>query len=255
MTPFYATVARFYDAENRDKTDDLALYSQLAAEYGDPIIDIGCGTGRVMFHLAEAGYEIHGIDNEGAMLDRARQRLAEKSHLQDKLTFYQGDVLQYDIPHRFKLVLVPYNGLMHFHEQDTQIALLCRLRALTDEGGLLVIDLPNAGEAFATEDSDALTLERTFVDPETGHLILLQSTNYIDRITQMMRVTWLYDEVTADGTVKRTYVPHLLRYYFYPELCLLLGQTGFTVETVYGHPDGSPFEDGCERMIVLARPV
>ena len=75
MSAFYSTVARFYDAENRDKTDDLALYSRLAAECEGGILDVGCGTGRVLIHLAgEAGYRVCGIDNDSRMLARLLER-------------------------------------------------------------------------------------------------------------------------------------------------------------------------------------
>jgi SAM-dependent methyltransferase len=255
MPGFYGTVARFYDAEHLDKTDDLQLFCQLAGDYGGPILDVGCGTGRVMFHLAQEGHDVHGIDNERAMLDYARQKAQAMSHLNDRLTFHYGDVLRYDLEARFKLVLLPYNALMHFHEQDVQLALLHRLREWIDDDGLLVLDLPNAGETFATEDSDSVILERTFIEPETGHLVMQQSVSQLDRVTQMLQVTWIYDEITGDGTVRRTYAPHRLRYFFYPELRLLLLHTGFEVQAVYGDTDRNPFEDGCERMIVLARPV
>jgi SAM-dependent methyltransferase len=255
MPGFYATIARFYDAENADKTDDLAFYSELAAEYGDPILDVGCGTGRVMLHLAQEGYRVHGIDNEAAMLDRAKLKLDTAPHiLRDRLTFYLGDVLTHDLEERFKLVLVPYNGLMHFHKQETQLALLIRLRRWTLPDGLLVLDLPNAGETFASQDTEAFTLERMFIEPDTGHLVMQQAVSVLDRAEQLMRVTWIYDEITGDGAVKRTIAPILFRYYFYPEVQLLLSHTGFEVQSLYGDVDGSPFEDGCPRMIVLAKP-
>jgi SAM-dependent methyltransferase len=255
MPGFYATIARFYDAENADKTDDLSFYSDLAGDYGDPILDIGCGTGRVVIHLAQAGHRVHGIDNEAAMLDRAKRKLDVLPQARDRLTLHHGDVLTYELEGTFKLVLLTYNALMHFHKQETQLVLLNRLRQWTDPEGLLVLDLPNAGETFATQDTEAITLERTFIEPESGHLVMQQAVSVLDRTEQLMRVTWIYDEITGDGIVKRTIAPILFRYYFYPELLLLLRASGFEAQEVYGDVDGSPFEDGAPRMIVLARPT
>ncbi|MBC7811261.1 MAG: class I SAM-dependent methyltransferase, partial [Burkholderiales bacterium] len=226
-----------------------------AEEYGGPIFEVGCGSGRVMLHLAQEGYDVHGIDNEASMLERGRRRVSGFPHLRERLTFLHGDVLTYDLKGSYKLTLLSYNSLMHFHEQETQIALLKRLRALTDAEGLLAIDLPNAGEAFATQDSDAIALERTFIEPETGHLVMQQAYSTLDRVEQLMHVTWVYDEITGDGVVQRTLAPIIMRYYFYSELCLLLAAAGFKVEEVYGDPDHGPFEDGCPRMIVLAKPL
>ncbi len=256
MLGYYTAVSRFYDMEHAGKTNDLAMYTRLAGEHGVPILDVGCGTGRVMLHLVQEGYEVHGIDKEPAMLDRFERKITTlPRHLRDKLHFQQGDVLTYDFDQRFKLTLLTYNALMHFHEQDTQLALLRRLRACTLDNGLLVIDLPNAGESFGAQETDALIVEQTFIDPETGHLVMLQSNSYVDRVTQMLRADWIYDEITGDGTLKRTFTRHLLRYYFYPEIRLLLMQSGFEAVAVYGDEEEAPFEDGCERMIVYARPV
>lgn len=255
MPGFYATIARYYDAEHTDQTEDIPFYSALAEEYGGPIMDIGCGTGRVMIPLALEGYEMHGIDNEEAMLHIAEAQRDANPRLRDKLTFYHGDVFTYPLQKQFKLVLVPYNGLMHFHEQALQLALLRRLRSWTMDDGLLVLDLPNAGDVFASQDSEAVILERTFLEPETGHLVMQQSVSTLDRVAQLMHVTWIYDEVSADGTVKRTVAPIVWYYYFFSELKLLLAAAGYEVEAVYGDLDYGPFVDGCPRMVVLAKPV
>jgi len=251
---FYHTIARYYDAENTDKTDDIPMYLELAQEYGGPLIDIGCGTGRVMIPLAQQGYTVHGIDSEKAMLDIAERRAADSPALQQRMVLHHGDVATYTLDQRFKLTLVPYNGLMHFHDQETQLQVLKQLRKWTMDDGLLVLDLPNAGEMFATQESDALMLERTFLEAETGHMVMQQSHSYLDRVTQLLRVNWVYDEIDDEGTVKRTVAPLVLYYYFFSELRLLLQHTGFDVDAVYGGTDYSPYEDGCERMIVIARP-
>jgi SAM-dependent methyltransferase len=250
---FYTTVARYYDAEHVDKTDDLIMYSSLAEQYGGPIFEFGCGTGRVMLHLAQEGYTIHGIDLEAAMLDRAKLKAETLPHLSDKMKFFQGDILKYKSDQQYKMVLVTYNGLLHFHTQEQQLELLGRLGALVDDDGVLVLDMPNPGDSFGAQETDALILDKTFLDPESGHLLMQYSVSQLDRTEQLLHVTWIYDEVDGDGMVHRTLAPVTWRYVFYAELRLLLALTGFEVSDVYGSTDFDAYEDGCERMIVVAK--
>jgi SAM-dependent methyltransferase len=252
---FYDTVARYYDAENADKTDDIALYRDLTEDYPGAILDVGCGTGRVVLPLARDGHTVHGIDNNAAMLARAHKRIAMQPQAYPHLTLQQGDILKDELPPtKYSMVLLSYNMLMHFHEQPKQIALLERMREVIKMDGVLVLDLPNPADTFATPDSDAITLERTFIDPETGHMVMQQAVSALDRTTQLMRVHWIYDAIDGEGAVHRTVAPTLFRYYFPYEVQLLLRLTGFGIDQILGDADGSPFEDGCPRMIVLATP-
>lgn len=251
---FYETVARYYDAENAAMIEDLPLHSELLDEYGEPLLDVGCGTGRVMLALAREGYRVVGVDYAGAMLDRGRRRVARmREDTAARVSFVHGDVLLADIPGGpFNVISVPYNGFMHFQTQATQIAALRRFRELLAPEGVLLLDLPNAGETFGTQDDGALVLERTFIEPESGNLVMQQSVSTLDRVTQQMRVNWIYDEVYPDGTVHRTLAPLVLRYIFPGEMDLLLAATGFQSVTTYGDYEQSPFENGSPRMIVLA---
>lgn len=253
MSSFYATIARYYDSEHADKTEDLILYSELAEQFGAPILIVGSGTGRLMLHLAQEGYPVHGIEIEPAMLDRARAKRDALPHLHDLLTFHQGDALKIALDGKFKLAVIPYNTLMHFHEPAAQRTLLKRLREWVQPGGALVIDLPNAGEAFAAPDTEAVTLERTFLEEETGHLVMQQSVSRIDRAEQLMDVTWIYDEIGDEGELTRTVVPVLIRYFFLAEIRLLLEVCGFEIVDVFGDFDRSPFEDGAPRMVIVAK--
>jgi SAM-dependent methyltransferase len=252
---FYSSIARFYDAENADKTDDIDFYLELSDEYPGAILEIGVGSGRVALPLAERGLVVDGIDNNKPMLERARARIAANPEVYTTLTLQEGDALAAAFPKSgYSMILLSYNMLMHFHQQEKQIALLTRLRDMIADGGILVIDLPNAGEPYAGTDSDAITLERTFIEPESGHMVMQQSVSALDRTTQFMRVLWIYDEITGDGALKRHTAPIVFRYYFPYEVQLLLRLAGFRLDQMLGDMDGSPFEDGCPRMIVLAIP-
>ncbi|MEP0764548.1 MAG: class I SAM-dependent methyltransferase [Chloroflexota bacterium] len=255
MTPnesFYEPIARFYDAENAEMTEDLALYSALLAEHGGPLLDAGCGTGRVMLHLAAEGARVVGIDRSPAMLERSRRKLASQPHLKRRVTLVEGDVLDATLPGPFKLILMTYNGFLQFTTQAGQLAALRRFAALLADDGLLVLDLPNAGEAFAAQDDGALVLERTFTEPESGHLVMQQSVSALDRVTQRLHITWIYDEILDDGTVQRTLAPLVLRYILPGEMDLMLAAAGLRRVQYFGEYDQEPFVDGCSRMIVLA---
>lgn len=250
---FYSLLARYYDSEHDDKTDDLLLYSETADEHGDPVLIIGAGTGRVMVHLAQEGHTVHGIEAEPNMLARAERKREVLGHLRDQLIFHQGDALKVKLDQQFKLVIIPYNTLMHFHSLESHLGLLKRARQWVGNGGRLLIDLPNAGEAFAAPDTESLTLERTFIDVDEGHLVMQQSVSRLDRAEQLMHVSWIYDSIGEDGVVQRTLIPVIIRYFFLSEMRLLLQAAGFEIDEVYGDFDRIPFEDGVPRMIVLAK--
>lgn len=252
MSAFYSAVARFYDAETGDKTDDLALFSRQARAHPGAILDVGCGTGRVLIHLADEGHAIHGIENDPAMLERLEQKLQRQPHLRERISTVRADAQTHDFDRQFSLILLSYNALMHFKAPASQLALLTNLRRCLAAGGALIIDLPNAAPAYADENSDALTWERNFLDPASGRLVMLQSVSWLDRAAQLLNVDWIYDEIDGDGVVRRLIASHELRYFFLAELRLLLDQCRFQIYAVHGDHAGGKYVDESERMIVFA---
>jgi len=249
---FYELVARYYDAENAHWTDDLPFYAEVAAETGGPILDVGSGTGRVLFYLARQGHHVWGFETSPQMLARARCRLEKLPALQDRVTMLEGDVLGVALEERFALITISYHTFMHLRTQEEQIAALRRCGEWLRPGGRLVIDLPDVGALFATPDDGSIVLERTFVDPESGRTVMQQSVSDLDRADQLMHITWIYDELDGDGVVRRLVAPLTLHYYFPAEMRLLLRLAGLREVAFYGDYDFGPFADGCPRMIVVA---
>lgn len=250
---FYNTIARYYDGENAELIEDLELYTELTEAVDGAILDVGCGSGRVSLHLASQGLTVVGIDSSPVMLDRGRKRTQGRVDLRDHVTFIEGDALSHPYPQKYEMILLAYNCLMHFKSLEDQRQLLSHLAKYLTDDGVLIIDLPNAGETYTTNDDGAITLERSFIEPESGNLVMQQSTSRLDRAMQLLTINWIYDEIAPDGTVRRTLAPLTLRYIYAAELDLLLQLCGLKRVERYGDYDQTPFEDGCDRLIAIAK--
>ncbi len=247
----YSLLSRYYDLENADFTEDLDFWVALADEYGDPIVELGCGTGRVLLNLARRGHALTGVDDSPEMLARLEAKLtaATAKHLPTAPTLLRAGMHDFTAAQTFALALMPFNTFMHLLTPEEQIATLTNVRKHLRPGAALALDMPNPGEAYAAAEQ-GLTLERTFAD---GAATVQQfSSVSVDRAAQLARITWLYDSVAPDGAVARTIVPLTLRYTFPGEMRLLLEKCGFALAHLYGDYDRAPFADGAPRMIVLA---
>ncbi len=255
MTP-YSTLARYYDLENADFIEDLDFWLELAEESGDPVLELGCGTGRVLLHLARRGHAVTGLDNSPEMLARLESkgvRLNAPTRARLDVSIVRADMKDFTTEQHFRLALMPFNTFMHLLTLEDQIAALSCIRKHLQPGAALALDMPNPGEAYAAPAGEqGLTLERTFMDGESGSAVQQFSSVAVDRAAQLAHITWLYDAVAPDGAVQRAIVPLTLRYTFPGEMRLLLEKCGFTLAHLYGDYQRAPFADGSPRMIVVA---
>jgi SAM-dependent methyltransferase len=250
----YRHLARYYDLENAAFTEDLDFWLELAEACSGPILELGCGTGRVLLNLARRGHAVTGLDNSPEMLARLRAKLEAASgrHLAAPPVLVQAGLEDFDLGQTFGLAIMPFNTFMHLSTPEAQLAALTRIRRHLAPSTTLALDLPNPGEAYAAQEQ-GLTLERTFADGErTVHQF---SSVALDRAAQLAHITWLYDSTGPAGDVQRTIVPLTLRYTFPAEMRLLLERSGLALEHLYGDYDRSPYADGAPRLLVVATAV
>lgn len=248
----YANIPLLYDLEHDEFDADVDLYVNFATAVGDPILELGCGTGRLMAPLLAAGYRVTGLDSSPAMLDRAATRLGGSG----QYTLFHGDMRAADQAPggSFGLVLIPLNGLLHLATlQDQREALAAAWRAL-DPRGQLVIDVMNPIPDILRDLSMGVQHEGAWTLPD-GRIADKLSARRLNASDQRLETTVWYGVTSPDGTLSRVRTAFPLRYLHRAELELLLELTGFADVQVYGGYELEPFGDQADRLIVTAEKI
>ncbi|MFQ3631684.1 class I SAM-dependent methyltransferase [Roseiflexus sp.] len=247
----YDAIARFYDADHSGFADDLPFYRELARRTGGRVLDVMCGSGRVLVPLAQAGIRVTGIDSSAAMIERAHISAATAG-ISARVDLHHSDARNPLPPGPYNLAIVALNSFMHLTTIDDQLAALTHIHRVLTPSGLLAIDVFNPHARNLSACDGELVLDRTF-HLEDGVLVCKFVAQRADMAQQMNTVTFVYDELDGNGRVHRTVHTMMLRWFYRYELEHLLERAGFAVEAVYGSYDLDPFESDSAIMLAVAR--
>jgi SAM-dependent methyltransferase len=247
----YARIAQFYDLENAEFTEDLEFWTDLAREHGGPVLELGCGSGRVMLNLAREGFPVSGVDSSPHMLALARRRLALQPSIVPYITLLEENFISIRLGKTFPLIILPFNTFAHMVESTDARTALETIAGHLDPSGLAVFSLPNPIPIYG-DPPEGIMLERTFRDETRDVTIQQFSSLRVDRAAQLGHITWIYDELDSSGTVTRTTAPMTLRYFFPNEFTALLERAGLRLRHLWGDYDRSPFEEDSPGLIVAA---
>jgi SAM-dependent methyltransferase len=246
-------LARLYDVDLLDDPGDLDLYLALAERAGGSILELGVGSGRVAVPLAEAGWPVTGVDNDPAMLSRARTRAeAAGSVAAGRLELVEGDVAEVRLADRFGLAFIALNSLLVFGDRAAQAAAVRTLAEHLGPGGIAVIDvwLPDADD-LARYDG-RLVLEYARVDPETGRTVVKTGSAVHDPASQTVHLTTVFDEGVPGEPPVRWLRTDRIRLVSAEELGVFAEAAGLTIELVARGYDLEPIGPGADRAILVA---
>jgi SAM-dependent methyltransferase len=243
----YDGIARFYDHGHGGFDEDVALYEALARRVDGTVLELGAGTGRLAIALAERRLTVTAIDRSAAMLAIARRKSGAA-----RLRLVLGDMRSPAVSGPFGLIVCALDTFLHLRTVDDQLATLRAARELIGPGGSLVIDLPGPAGEWADWEAGA----RPLVLDWSVHDGVMRTSRYTtfqaDPSTQIRHVTDIFEQIDADGLVRRYVAEYDLRFIFPAELELLLTLAGLRLERRYGDYDLSAFTAQSPRMIVLA---
>lgn len=248
----YELIADLYDLEHADFDADIELLLNFAEVVGDPILELGCGSGRLLIPLAEAGFNVVGIDNSRPMLDRAERAIAEAG-VADRVTLHEGDMREADTAPGgpFGLVIFSLNSIMHLTSSAAQRSALVAARKALDPRGQLIIDTMNPSLDQVRHLLDSPHLEGSW-SLEDDSVVDKWSHRKASGTAQVIDTLLWYDRTFPDGRMQRTRSEFPLRYVHPSELALMLELSGFIEPMFYGSYDLDPFDPESERLLVTA---
>jgi SAM-dependent methyltransferase len=242
----------FYELFYGQRDDDLQMYRDFALAADGPILELGCGTGRVLMPLAHDGHRITGLELSAAMLANAQAKV-DAHNLNDQVTLVQGDMRDFELSSRFGLAFIPINTFMHCYDTQQQLACLRCVHRHLQPGGQFIVDVYHPDPQALLESDGRLVSQGTTRHPETGHTVHRFYSRRLDLAAQTQEITFIMDEIDSTGQVQRVLFPLRMRFVYRYEMELLLRLAGFSLETVYGSYNLEPFDSGSDKMIFVAR--
>ncbi|MGD9722283.1 MAG: class I SAM-dependent methyltransferase [Pirellulales bacterium] len=239
-----------YDLILKDIPYGFDFYIALARAAQGPVLDVACGTGRILLPCLQAGVDVEGLDLFEPMLATLRAKAAP---LGLSPLLHQADMSEFALPRRYALVMIPFNAFIHNMTQQAQIRCLTLCREHLLPGGLLAFDTFFPSLEIVGAAQDTRVLEGEFPHPETGRPMRLYDTRRFDRVAQVQHSLNEIELTAADGSIEQVYRSQVSSRYIYKhEMELLLRAAGFTRWEICGDFERRPLTRENDAMIVLA---
>jgi SAM-dependent methyltransferase len=240
-------LARLYHAHHARHLEDLPFWLELARQQGGPVLELGCGSGRILLPLARDGYTSVGLERDPDKLSTLRE--AMEPELADRVELIRGDMAAFALGQRFPLIILPCNTISTLSAAQRQATLACIHRHLQPEG-LFAASLPNPALMKELPLHSEAEIEESFSHPLDGEPVQVSSA--WERRGQSLTIYWHYDHLLPDGRVERvsTQVSHTLAHV--DAYLAELEAAGLSLVECFGDFDRSTYSPQAPYLILLA---
>lgn len=257
----YDVTHKYYDAAYAKLAEkqvlvDLSFYVDLAKKSRGPVLEIGCGTGRVLLPVARAGIRIQGVDNSRLMLGVLRKHLsAETRDVRARVKLHSGDMRKFRLGRKFPLVIIPFRPMQHMYTLDDQLAALKTAAAHLGKGGRLAFDVfyPRFDLLSVGIGEDILDLEwHLDLDPVKIVRRYFRRESY-DKIAQTFSGTFIYRTFYDEKLVSGETEPLKMSYYTYPQMQALFAMAKLEIAEQYGSFKKTPLDNNATDMVFVLK--
>ncbi|MBT4611553.1 MAG: class I SAM-dependent methyltransferase [Gemmatimonadetes bacterium] len=250
-------LARYYDAYFTGLEGEESYYRTLALNAEGPVLELGCGSGRTLIPIAQAGVSVVGVERSQQMLALARSNVR---HLPDgvarEIELLAGDMRSFDLGREFALITLPYRTFQHLLTIEDQHLALERICAHLRPGGLLALNvfdpLMDIAQLLTSPDPAEPAIDGEFQDE--GRQIRARYLRGYDPAQQWMVQHFWFDEIDGDRVLDTRQARLTLRYAFRFEMEHLLQNHGLLIKSVHGGFDGEQYAGWGEQVWVARKP-
>jgi SAM-dependent methyltransferase len=244
-------------AEWETSQNDVSFYLAEARIAGGPLLELGCGTGRLLIPLLSTGFEVSGLDASAAMLEAAKQKREQLSpELTSRLQLYQGDMSSFELGKEFALILIPFRSFQLLLTPEAQRQCLLRIRRHLASRGKAIINLFDPRyDLILPGKQPSTSPPKDLIHPVSGNHVLAETLERVnDPIAQTFKEQWRFTETDPNGALIRKEEHELqMRWTFRYEMRHLVESCGLVVEAEYSDFQRSPPAYGKEQIWALRR--
>jgi SAM-dependent methyltransferase len=250
MENLYRPSAHLYDLDPRDITrDDISFYRQKAKKISGPVLDLGCGTGRVAIQLAEEAREVWGLDLSEDMLAQFSKKLAVLPiSLTTRLKILHGSMANFNLGRKFDLIIAPFRAFQALTDRADQRSALSCIKAHLSDRGQFIMHVFRPKTVFDEDWVQPETFDWEVIDPTSNKCVRrYQKRKRIDVSRQILYVDLIY---RIDGCEQEITEPLALSYFYEDQMRKMLQENDFQIQDEMGYFDGRLITYGPELIYV-----
>lgn len=249
MNPY----AKYYDYWESGVEGDLAFILEELKTVNGPVLDIGCGTGRLAIPVAQRRRHTIGIDICPDMIHIANKKRQE-SKAKQWLQFFEYDMRSFRLHQQFSLIIVAYRTFMHLHTKRDQLNVLRRIRDHLLPTGKAIISFINPTQLLLPELSafggPMVHLVDSFQIPgQKSHIVIISKTEYLQR-SNRLRITFIFNRVyLSSGKKHKEYHSFEYRIIYPDEMKNRIHESGLNIKALYGNFQRASYHENCSELV------
>lgn len=247
--------ASFYDLQNFNNSD-IPFYLKQIGTGVNNVLELGCGTGRVLSKIVSPAIFCHGIDISRAMIKICKETLLEIGHKKKNYDLTVADITNFNLNKKYDLIIAPFRVIQNIEkEQDVDNMLTCIRNHLTDTGSCILNvfkpkdDREELLQAWPN-DKEYLDWEKVVDDKR---ITCSHVKRNINKTSMVLYPDLIYRTYSSNKLINKEVLSIPMKCYYPDEFIHLIIDNGFTILNTWGGYQNENYGDGSELVIQITK--